>query len=369
MKQRMMYVVLVLLFLVAACSKQEEANQVSEPVATDEPEQEEIVKVDNTEEDRTKVTNSEPEFENIFPLTGIGTDEPVDQRAVAVMINNHPNARPQTGLQNADIVYEVLTEGDITRFLAFYQSEQPKKVGPVRSARKYFVELTRGYDGLYLYHGTYQILEDQLRSGLIDNISGSYHDNDRVLFERADFRNAPHDSYLLYENLFSVAQERYKYNMTKNISPLQFLSDEEINNLNGEKAEAVMITYSTSTYSSVEFIYDQENEKYQRYSGGEKTVDLETDIPIMVDNLLIVEMDHKVIDSKGRRDINLTSGGKGYLLQKGIVKEINWKNDNGRIIPYVNGEQVGFVPGKTWINIIPTSPGITSAVSLQVETN
>ena len=66
----------------------------------------------------------------------LGVQQEVEGRAVAVMINNHPAARPQSGLNKADIVYEVLAEGDVTRFLAIFQSEQPDNVGPVRSARE-----------------------------------------------------------------------------------------------------------------------------------------------------------------------------------------------------------------------------------------
>src|SRR5690625_2031129 len=83
---------------------------------------------------------------NTFPLTGIETEEEVTNRAIAVMVNNHPQARPQSGLSKADIVFEMLTEGNITRFLAIYQSTPPEVVGPVRSAREYYFTLASGYD-------------------------------------------------------------------------------------------------------------------------------------------------------------------------------------------------------------------------------
>lgn len=69
------------------------------------------------------------------------------------MINNHPKARPQTGLTEADIVYEVLAEGEVTRFLAIFQSSNPKLIGPVRSSRDYYIELAKGYNSLYIAHG------------------------------------------------------------------------------------------------------------------------------------------------------------------------------------------------------------------------
>jgi hypothetical protein len=79
-----------------------------------------------------------------------------------------------------------------------------------------------------------------------------------------------------------------------------------------------------------------------------------------VDNVFIVETRHQTIDSAGRRQIDLTSGGNAYLLQKGQLREVQWTNDNGRILPVINGEVGGFIPGKTWINIVPSDPGLAA---------
>ncbi len=68
------------------------------------------------------------------------------------------------------------------------------------------------------------------------------------------------------------------------------------------------------------------------------------------------------MDSDGRKEIDLISGGKGYLLQMGKVIEVEWKNENGKIVPVKNGEVVPFVQGKTWVNVVPTNPGLTKYV-------
>lgn len=90
---------------------------------------------------------------NLAPFTGEETTGDVTKRPVAVMVSNQTQARPQTGLSKADIVFEMLTEGNVTRFMAIYQSEDPEVVGPVRSAREYFFELADNYDAIYTYHG------------------------------------------------------------------------------------------------------------------------------------------------------------------------------------------------------------------------
>src|SRR5699024_7767282 len=76
-----------------------------------------------------------------------------NRKAKAVMVSNSNGARPQTGLSQADIVFEMLAEGNVTRFMAIYQSEEPEIVGPVRSAREYFFTLADNYDALYIYSG------------------------------------------------------------------------------------------------------------------------------------------------------------------------------------------------------------------------
>ncbi|MFS0862746.1 DUF3048 domain-containing protein [Fredinandcohnia sp. 179-A 10B2 NHS] len=344
MKKSLLLFGIILVLFLAACNKKEE-----------------VVKEEDTgPKQEEPVVTEEPELENMFPLTGLGTDEEVSNRPYAVMVNNHPKARPQSGLHMADVVYEVLAEGDVTRFLAVFQSEKPEIIGPVRSARDYYIELSKGYDSLYVAHGWSPEAQQILNSGNIDNLNGMVYDGS--LFWRADHRVAPHNSYISFENIVKGAEQE-GYSMDKEVQAFTFLSDEEIETIEGTTAEHVRVSYSSRDTFAAVYDFNAEEGRYERYSAGEQTVDRETNTPVLLDNVFIVEMSHQVIDEAGRRTIDTTSGGKGYLLQKGKAKEIEWQNVNGRIIPFSNGKEVGFVPGKTWINIIPTSPGITGAVS------
>lgn len=296
-----------------------------------------------------------------FPLTGIGTEKEAAGRAVAVMINNHPAARPQSGLPEADIVYELLAEGDVTRFLAIYQSEQPEKVGPVRSARDYYIELAKAYDGLYICHGNSPDAKELMDSGYIDNLNGLYYDG--TLFQRAAFRKAPHNSYVSYENILKGAAEK-DYGMEEAPQPLSFMTSEEAGQLTGEKAERAEVSYLSNDAFTSTYEYDRNLEKYKRYSNGVQTADYDSGTPVLIDNIFIIEASHKIVDSAGRRDINLTSGGRGYLLQKGLLREVEWKNEKGRLLPYIDGKEAPLVRGKTWINVVPSDPGLGQAVSL-----
>lgn len=311
------------------------------------------------EKETNKPGNDEYPFH--FPLTGIGSTEAIDGRAVAVMINNHPLARPQSGLDQADIVYEVLAEGKVTRFLAIFQSERPNKIGPVRSARDYYIELAKGYDSLFVAHGYSPEAEKMLKQGFIDQINGMQYDGN--LFKRVNFRKAPHNSYISFDNILKGAEKKH-YEMNQAPHSLVFLSDEKVKSLPGEKATTINISYYDSTFDS-RLEYDEDLMRYKRYCANELTVDYDSKTPVLIDNLFVIETSHKVMDEAGRRKIDLTSGGRGYLFQKGKMIAVDWKSVEGKILPYLNGEQVGLIPGKTWINVIPNKPGLDQSVTFQ----
>ncbi|SDN20315.1 DUF3048 domain-containing protein [Bacillus sp. OK048] len=338
------------LLLLSGCSDKNKANGPGpkEPVK-------EVEKVDQEE-----VTKELPYH---YPLTGVGSETKTDGRAVAVMVNNHPKARPQSGLNKADIVYELLAEGDVTRFLAVFQSEKPENIGPVRSARDYYIELAKGLDALFIAHGYSEEAKKMLEAGYLDNLNGMVYDG--TLFKRSSDRQAPHNSYITYENVLKGATEK-KYSMEQSPPEFKFLSEDESKSVTGDDAKSVMVSYSTgSTFDSI-YEFDDSIGKYKRYADGVETIDLVTKEPILLDNLFIIETTHEVINNVGHKKIDLKSGGSGYLLQMGKVIEVEWKNDNGLIVPVRNGEVVPFVQGKTWVNVIPTNPGLQSSVSFNV---
>src|SRR5690625_3645483 len=222
----------LLLIFIIGCSKKEDVVE------------------DNESNDNNLKENEqqEPTFSGTFPLTGIATNEDTNQRIVSVMINNHPVARPQSGLSQADIVFEILAEGGITRFLALYQSEQPEIVGPVRSAREYYFELATGYDALYVFHGAANFVYDMIRDQGVENLNGAVHDNDGHLFKRESFRKAPHNSYLLYDAVYDVAESN-GYDIISTIEPLHFLENDAT--ISGETANQVIVKYPGRDRKSV----------------------------------------------------------------------------------------------------------------------
>lgn len=300
-------------------------------------------------------SNAEPASTNeqikLNPLTGVQSSNTA-HRAVAVVISNHPSARPQTALEKADIVYEVLTEGGITRFLAIYQSEYPSKAGPVRSARDYFVELSQGYDALFLAHGYSPTAYDMLISGEVDQLNGIQYDGD--VFKRDTSRKSPHNSYAEMKEAFDRAEEK-GYSLNSAPSRLSFLSNKETEALTGEPAGAFSVQPSSNDLFESKYEFD--GDVYRRSIGG---ADIEAE------NVFVIEADHRVVDAKGRLDIDLTSGGDAFLIQEGILNLVKWRSQDGRIVPNKEGG-TAFAPGKTWIHIVPASIGLNKAVSVEID--
>ncbi|MFQ3544252.1 DUF3048 domain-containing protein [Halobacillus rhizosphaerae] len=343
-----MVAIFLLIICLAAC--QSKGNESSR--SADSHESSRISK-----EVKEQPEKKEEQETNVYPLTGELANGGIDNQVIGVMVNNHSLARPQTGLSKADVVYEVLAEGQITRFLALFQSEIPDKIGPVRSARPYYLELAQGFNALYIYHGASVAINQTVANSGTDFLNGSMYDNNGWLFQRSTDRSAPHNSYLLTSGI-NQALEAKGYDNQSTIPPLPFADDDQLNK--GQPVTDVTITYSEQPEEIVSFTYDTEIKQFLRSSDGEPTVEKETNQRIAVDNIFVVETSHQVVDGKGRRSIDLTSGGKGYLFYKGEMLQVNWKNVNGRILPYLDGEPLPFARGKTWVNIVPTNTKVAA---------
>jgi len=324
-------------------------------------EKEEVVKEEsNTSEEEIIPVTEEVLLPFVTPFTGESVADEVTQRPIIATINNHPDARPQSGIASADVIYEMLAEGDVTRLLALYQSEIPEKIGPIRSARDYFIELAAGLNAFYIAHGYSPEAQSLLANNVVDNVNGMQYDG--ILFERSSDRVAPHNSYFPGENI-KVAAERVSASLLyqKKVSYTYYKEDESVKL--GTEAESIAMTYSRNDSFNSQYTYDKNSNTYTRQSGNAVTIDYLTDEPIALSNVLFFEMNHSIIDSEGRREIDLTSGGTAYVFQQGIMREVRWENIDG-VLKAVeeDGSEVKLVPGKTWVHFVPTHPGITASV-------
>lgn len=330
--------------LIGGCSKENEAEKAPK-------------------EEKPPVEETIAEEVHVAPLTGEVVEEEITQRPIIVTVNNHPQARPQSGLAEADIIYEMLAEGNVTRFLAVYQSALPEKVGPVRSARSYFVDLAKAYDAFYIAHGYSPEAKSMLSSNVIDNINGMNYDG--TLFTRSTDRVAPHNSYISSENILKGAEKvGASMNYSEKVAQAFYEPDER--GKIGIETSQIDVYYGNNKSFHNTYVYDHQNNHYERQSAGETTKDMLTGDALTFANVLFFEMNHKTIDNEGRQDIDLTSGGKAYVFQNGYLREVKWAKVDG--IPMAveeSGELVKLMPGKSWVHFVPTSPGLQAMVKTQ----
>ncbi|MFC4410039.1 DUF3048 domain-containing protein [Chungangia koreensis] len=336
----------MLLFL-SACKDKEEVV-----VSADTPEPKE----EQSEEIEEEIKESLPYK---APFTGVGSEVENDRRPVLVTINNHPHARPQSGISDADIVYELLAEGSVTRLLALFQSELPEEIGPVRSSRDYFIDIAKGLDAFYVAHGYSPEAKAMLQNGVVDHINGMQYDG--ILFWRSKDRVAPHNSYISGENIVA-GMEKVKADPVMSQSPPFVFYDSAENVTIETIANTIDVRYGSNESFHHTYTYDPNTFTYSRQSGGETTIDRKTGEEVAVSNILFFETPHRTIDTVGRQEIEL-NGGKAYIFQAGAMREIEWANLDGVLTPIEGGQPAKLVPGRTWIHVIPTKPGLSQSVT------
>lgn len=307
------------------------------------------------------------------PLTGEGLMKRIDQRAVMVVINNHPAARPQSGLTEADIMFEVLAEGEITRLLALYQSStMDKPIGPVRSIRPYIIEIGKSFDAIQSHaggspDGYAKIDKEKIAS--LDEITKS-----SATYWRESFRKAPHNLYTNLEKLYSGAERRkYEVKHENADKPVFAFADKTEalpvsaggTSLGAGSAKRADITFLIEGYV-VSYEWDEASGLYKRMINNEKHVDLNNQEQLSASNVIIMGAKHRVTDNVGRREVTLTGSGPAKLLQKGLVIEGEWKRSkDGAPFEFGSGgKEWVFQPGQTHIMIVPTSPTFEGHVIL-----
>lgn len=341
----------IAMLLMSACSKEE---VMEEP----EKEPDKVIEVAEPEEEEEEVEEVVPKF--MSPFTGIFEEEENMQRPILVTINNHPLARPQSGISEADIVYEFIAEGNVTRLLAVFQSELPEQVGPVRSARDYFIHVAKGLDAFYVAHGYSPDALALLQKGYVDNINGMYYDG--TLFKRSTDRKAPHNSYTSAESILLGAE---KTNASMEISKLPSLSfHDSIESAKvGVQANIAVVHNGSHPNFTSTYMYDEIQNTYIRSVNDIVTIDKSNDEEVELSNILVFEAVHRTIDNVGRQSVDIETGGKAMLFQAGMMREIEWKNIDGILTPIEDGVPAKLVPGKTWIHIVPTKPGLGTSVT------
>ncbi|GAG72539.1 unnamed protein product [marine sediment metagenome] len=277
-------------------------------------------------------------------------ESPFGSRPLSIMVENSEGARPQSGLDKANIVYEALAEGGITRFLAIYYDQDAEEVGPIRSARPYFVSKSLEHKAIYVHVGGSEEAYNFIKEEKIDDINEFV---DFQPFWRSKDRNPPHN---LYTSTIKLRKEANKLGYIEMIKKQEYQFEIDRNeNLTGRETDSMVIPYN-SNYT-VSYKYLPESMKYLRFMNGEPHIDSKTKEQIAVDNIIIQFAETKIIDEEGRLAVDFVGKGKGLLFFKGSSTEITWEKPDLRsrtLFLDKEGNRIALAPGNVWIQIVPS---------------
>ena len=287
------------------------------------------------------------------PLTGLQVaPELADRPITAIVIENlYPDARPQSGLGQAGVVYEALAEGGITRFLAFFLDTQPASLGPVRSLRTYFVDWGLEFNAPVAHcGGNIDALDLIGPLGLKDMNQFAYGSS----FYRTNDRYAPHNLYTSTQ-LLDKLEQVLGFNQPANFTVSPRKKDSPANPPN---ASTINIDYSYPAYAVI-YKYNAATNDYIRYLGGVPHVDRNTGQPIHVKNVVVEYMPTSYGYTRiGQAAVVMgtVGSGKSIVFRDGTAVEGTWSktshNARTRLLD-VAGQDISLNAGNTWYSIVP----------------
>lgn len=335
---RILIIVLVILIIVAG-------GVLAYKIVQDKKETEPV-----TEENNVIVAPVEEKKVQIFQ----GNDRPI-----AVMIDNHNLAWPQGGLNQAYMVYEIIVEGGETRLMALFKGVDVEKIGPVRSARHYFIDYAMENDAIYTHFGQSPQAQSDLKKYSIDDIDGIAEDG--TTFWRVKDKSAPHNAATSTEKLLQSAKNKKYRTTSSEESVLNYVTD-EVNLEDGQGAVSVTIPHST--LQVVKFFYDEENKVYQRYARNKEQTDWTTGEPVTTKNIIITFCDNYTLtdsENKGRQGLKNIGTFDGYYITNGKAIKIKCiKEDRQSQTKYedLEGNEIKVNDGNTFVQICPTSADV-----------
>lgn len=297
-------------------------------------------------------------FVNFFPIDKKEKeviqiiDDSSLERPYAVMINNISIARPyHSGLQDAYLVYEMIVEGGITRFLALFHNQDTKRIGPIRSARPYYLDYVMENDAYFVHWGFSDQAKEEISRYKIQNINGLYQERyfwkDKTLSVASE-----HTAFTSMEKLKQAVQDLHYREERKEDFLLSYVKEVSVEE--GALANRVVIPYSKGTISS--YRYDPEKQVYLRYVNDEAHIDYVTKEQYTVKNIILYQVKNSSIASYGRQKLDNLIEGDGYYITNGKAVQIHFQKrtrEGKTIFTNLDGTPLKLNDGNTWIQIQP----------------
>ena len=262
--------------------------------------------------------------------------------------------------RDAYIIYEMIVEGGITRYLALYKDQDTEKIGSVRSARHYYLDYALENDAYYVHWGWSPQAESDIKTLGINNVNGLY----SSAFYRDKTLNVAleHTGYTSME-LLKNAVKKYRSETNKDLLLNYSADDIDLSN-EGDAIDAntVIIKYSNSVVDK--YVYDAENKVYKRYVNNVEHKDYQTGKIYTFKNIITYQVSNHLIsgDNKGRQEFDNIGSGEGYYITNGKAIKITWSKDSRSeqtVYKYLNGEEIVVSDGNTFIQIQPTGQTLT----------
>lgn len=282
-----------------------------------------------------------------------------NDRPIAVMIDNHSDAWPQAGLQDAYMVYEIVVEGGETRLMALFKGVNVEKIGPVRSARHYFIDYGMENDAIYVHFGQSPQAQSDIKKYSINDINGIAEDG--TTFRRVKDKTAPHNAVTSTENLLKSAQSKKYKTTSSETSVLNYVTD-EVNLEDGEEAKSVTIPHST--LQTVKYVYNEDEKVYERYARNKQQKDWTSGNVITTKNIIITFCDNYTLsdsENKGRQGLKNIGTFDGYYITNGRaikIKCIKNARDEKTIYQDLEGNVIEVNDGNTFVNICPINSDV-----------
>jgi hypothetical protein len=316
--------------------------------------------------------------EECWPLSGLpaANGAATNRRPLLIKIDNAPAARPHYGIGQADMVFEIIVEGGVTRLAAVFQSQDPATIGSVRSARLVDRSLTPMVRGALVYSGTsayaWDLISKDASQGKYIELSADHAEG----YYRVNFRAAPY-------NLFTSAASQ-RQNLTKlkadtanDIPKWAFLVSQDhpatlAGMAGGAPATEISIPYRADT-SAVSYQYDTATKTYARFQNAAgraaRDVDAVTNKPVAATDVVIIQTEiwevQDIVDAAGAfsNDMRMTGTGPATVFRDGLRQDGTWSRKDD-LSPFVfknaAGDQILLSPGQPWIHVVPNEMKVTS---------
>ncbi len=298
-----------------------------------------------TEEGSKENEKKEPVMYS-FAYTGEKTEkDPSNNISFMAIIENSKDARPQSGLSEADIVFETMAEGGIPRFIALFNKNSPKEIGPIRSVRPYFIDIAKEYNTAFAHCGgsddAIKIINSENLMSMNEMSYGKYYWRDKS-------RKAPHNLYTSSEKLRSLISSK-GYVKNQNVK----LNFDQNYWENSELKSASSVALKLNKFYNTSYKF--ENGAYTKYINGEVLKDKSNGSEVTFKNVVITKTPITLTKDNVHINVPLTGEGEGLLLSNGKYQKIKWskKDKNSQTqLKDSEGKEVPFSPGNTCWNII-----------------